>query len=111
VNEQATEEVAEPPYQRENSDPFATNFEQPQMQNQIVYKRVLDHIEEHFTLKIRPQIDSPEQIDALLKNRDQMESLLDYLRYENELAEAELEPIKKHFGLAQEIKEAEEKKK
>ena len=81
------------------------------MQNQIVYKRVLDHIEEHFTLKNRPQIDSPEQIDALLKNPDQMESLLDYLRYENELAEAELEPIKKHFGLAQEIKEAEEKKK
>ena len=68
-------------------------------------------IDEHFALKIKPELDSLEQIAAHLKAPDQMEGLLDYLRYQNEFPEAELEPIKKHFGLAQEIKAAEEKKK
>ena len=33
------------------------------------------------------------------------------LIYENEINESELAPIKKHFGLSNEIKEAEDKKK
>ena len=40
-----------------------------------------------------------------------MSTLLDFLRYENEINESDLSPIKKHFGLSNEIKEAEEKKK
>ena len=40
-----------------------------------------------------------------------MDCLLDFLRYENEIIESELDPIKRHYGLSSEIKEAEEKKK
>ena len=40
-----------------------------------------------------------------------MESLLDFLRYKNEISEVELDPIKKHFEISKEIKEVEEKKK
>ena len=40
-----------------------------------------------------------------------MESLLDFLRYKNEISEVELDPIKKHFEISKEIKEEEEKKK
>ena len=68
-------------------------------------------IHEHFALKNPPQLDSTEKIEAILKAPDRMESLLDVLRYENEIIESELDPIKKHYRLSDEIKEAEEKKK
>ena len=42
-------------------------------------------IHEHFEVKNRPDVSSVEQIETLLKNPDQMEGLLDLLRYENEI--------------------------
>ena len=110
TREEPAPQVSDSTFKRASSDPF-TNLDTPHMQNQVVFKRVIDRIQEHFTLQNRPQLDSLEQIEAILKAPDQMESLLDFLRYERELSEAELEPVKKHFALSTEIKEAEGKKK
>ena len=97
-------------FKRIDSDPF-TNFNMAQSKNQEAHSHCLNMIYEHFEVKNKPDVETTEQIEQLLKNPDQMENLLNLLRYENEMQESELEPIKSHYSLASRIKEAEEKKK
>ena len=42
-------------------------------------------IYEHFEVKNKPEVETIEQIEKLLKSPDQMDNLLNLLRYENEM--------------------------
>ena len=58
-----------------------------------------------------PQLESDEDIEAVLANKDNLDKLVHLLRVKYEKDEPSLDQLKQHFNLATEIKEAERLKK
>ena len=65
-------------------------------------------IDRHFTPLTKMKLDTDADLEKVLNDSSRMKDLLEYLKLNNELDAEYLEPVRTHFGLASEIKLAEE---